>query len=102
MNAVAPNPASNDSRATARVRGVLLALLLLFGALLGPFHHHLGVASDDGCAVCTLAHASADTAPAVVAPTVTVVDAGVAFVPATLAPPAAARTVGCSRAPPES
>jgi hypothetical protein len=79
----------------------MLAALLLFGALLGAFHHHTGAAAEDGCAVCTLAHTAVDTAPAVVAPTASVVVVGTAFVHRTLAPRSVVLTASSSRAPPQ-
>ena len=78
-----------------------LAALVLLGALLGGFHHHDSGRVDDGCALCTLAHTSADTPAVVVIPTASVLPIEHAFVAAILAPATESRSTSSSRAPPQ-
>jgi hypothetical protein len=82
--------------------GIALSALLLLGTLVAGAHHHAGAHEDAGCAVCTLAHTAAATAPvvAVPAPSFAVVEwvRSPDFAP----PECAARHAAQPRAPPES
>lgn len=85
-----------------RTGGVLVAAAFLFGVLTASFHTHTDSTTEQGCAVCTLAHSAADTPATVAVPTATIVE--LAAEPATkaLAPSCAPRRCSSPRAPPQS
>jgi hypothetical protein len=79
--------------------GPLLIGILLGGVLAGV-HHHATSRPDDGCAVCTLAHTSADTPAIVSVPAAVTRPLERLFVALLIAPGFESRTAIASRAPP--
>jgi hypothetical protein len=91
----------NGLRRLLRRTGPLaLALVLLLGVVLGGFHHHATARADDGCAVCTLAHTSADTPAVVTVPAAATRPLERAVIAPPLAPGFESRSGISSRAPP--
>jgi hypothetical protein len=76
-----------------------LLIGILLGVVLAGVHHHATARADDGCAVCTLAHTSADTSVIVTVPAVTRTLERL-FVALLIAPGFESRTAIASRAPP--
>jgi hypothetical protein len=87
-------------RLLRRTGPVTLALVLLLGVVLGGFHHHATSRADDGCAVCTLAHTSADTPAIVTVPAAVARPLERAFIALLLVPSLESRSGIASRAPP--
>ncbi|MFI5371222.1 MAG: DUF2946 family protein [Candidatus Eisenbacteria bacterium] len=73
---------------------------MLLGVLLASFHHHATARADDGCAVCTLAHTSADTPAVVTVPVAVAQPIQRPFIAFLVAPRFEPRTGVASRAPP--
>ena len=86
----------------ARTGGVFIAAVFLLGVLTAAFHSHADCKSEQGCAVCALAHSTADTPAIVAVPTATIVELRIEPVTGTLAPSCAPRRGTSSRAPPPS
>jgi hypothetical protein len=77
-----------------------LPALMLLGVLLGSSHHHATARAEDRCAVCTLAHTSADTTPIVAVPAAVTRPLERAFIALLVAPRFESHTGVSSRAPP--
>jgi hypothetical protein len=83
-----------------RAGALTLTMVMLLGVVLGGTHHHATSRADDGCAVCTLAHTTADTPAIVTVPAAVTRPLERAFIARLIAQGFEARSGIASRAPP--